>query len=587
MTNNDCKELLAPIKDEQGNMSYYLSKQSPVRLPLLVCFALAVSCLSILYASSVARAQTAPPATGAILRQTVQPPASLVAPDQVLTLPEPNQQGGNSTLPIQVGHLTITGATLIPAETLHTLVQPAEGHTLTLQALQDYVNLVTEAYHKQGYPVAYAYLPAQTIHQGQIKIEVVEPRYDQITTPGTSRLRPEVATRTLGVHPNDMITSAPLERGLLLLNQTPGVQVKGTLIPGSQPGTTTLQLERQDQPPVTGSVLENNYGNRYTGSWLTNATVNVKNPFGFGSALAVNGMISNTGGLKSYGGTLTSPNIWDGLRAGVYVSQVFYKLGGSFSDLDQVGRATQLGGDVSYPLILQPGRLLNLRFDVLQNWLAQSTKSAETEAKQSIPIERLALEGVYADSWHGTTTGSVILSHGDLAQIGETTANAAAHTTGPYDVLQIELGRTQELPSGFLLNVNLTAQLSDKNLDSSQQLFLGGPYGVMSYQTGDGGGDEGYLIRTELSRTLPIPNLAGTLTGSLLIQNGTIWVRHSLYQGMTGPEQVTLSGIGPHLAYQWNQLLVDVSYIRRLGANGAPGYSTDADKLWFAVGFSL
>jgi hypothetical protein len=56
---------------------------------------------------------------------------------------------------------------------------------------------------------------------------------------------------------------------------------------------------------------------------------------------------------------------------------------------------------------------------------------------------------------------------------------------------------------------------------------------------------------------------------------------------MTGPEQVTLSGIGPHLAYQWNQLLVDVSYIRRLGANGAPGYSTDADKLWFAVGFSL
>jgi hemolysin activation/secretion protein len=561
--------------------------QAPFRASLLLSQALAAGCLMALAAPSTAQAQIAPPGPGAILRQTVQPPAPLLAPGEVLSLPEPNQQESKSTVPIPVGHLTIAGATLIPAETLHELVQPAEGQTLTLQALRDYVNRITEAYHKQGYPVAYAYLPAQKIHEGQIRIEVVEPHYDQITTSGPSRLRPEVATRTLGVHPGDVVASAPLERGLLLLNQTPGVQINGTLIPGSRPATTSLRIESQDQPPVTGTLSENNYGNRYTGTYLTNTTVTANDPFGFGSALAVNGMISNTGGLKSDGVTLTSPDIWDGLRAGAYASQSFYRLGGTFSDLDQVGRATQLGGDVSYPLILQPGRLLNLRLDVLRDWLAQSTKSVGTDARQSILIERLTLEGAFADSWHGTTTGSAVLSHGDLARDGGTAASAAAHTAGSYEVLQLGLGRTQELPSGFQLNVNLASQVSDKNLDSSQQFFLGGPYGVMSYQTGDAGGDEGYLLRIELSHTLPIPGLPGTLTGSLQMQNGTLWVHHSPYQGVTGPEQMTLNGIGAGLAYRWNHLTIDASYIRRVGANGAPGYSTHADVLWFQVGLSL
>ena len=159
---------LALLLDEQPDMTDDHPAQAPFRASLLLSQALAAGCLMALAAPSTAQAQIAPPGPGAILRQTVQPPAPLLAPGEVLSLPEPNQQESKSTVPIPVGHLTIAGATLIPAETLHELVQPAEGQTLTLQALRDYVNRITEAYHKQGYPVAYAYLPAQKIHEGQI-----------------------------------------------------------------------------------------------------------------------------------------------------------------------------------------------------------------------------------------------------------------------------------------------------------------------------------------------------------------------------------------------------------------------------------
>ena len=46
-----------------------------------------------------------------------------------------------------------------------------------------------------------------------------------------------------------------LERGLILLNQTPGVQVAGSLIPGAQPGTSGLEVTLTDTP-VARAVLK-------------------------------------------------------------------------------------------------------------------------------------------------------------------------------------------------------------------------------------------------------------------------------------------------------------------------------------------
>lgn len=535
-------------------------------------------------------ADAAPPSPGAILHQLAPPPVTPSPPGQVLTLPAPRRQVSESKVQIPVKRLVIRGNHLIPTAELQALVRPAEGRKLTLGALRGYVDRITEAYQKRGYPVAYAYLPAQTIRDGVITIAVVEPRYDQVVAAGTSRLRPGITRRTAGVRPGETIAAEPLQRGLLLLNQTPGVQIKGMLVPGRQPGTSTLRIERHDLPVVTAALSENDYGNRYTGKFLTNVTVGADDPFGFGSSLAVNGILSNTGGLKSGGFEATSPDIWNGLRAGLYGSASSYRLGGSFNSLDEVGRATQLGGDLSFPLILQPGRLLTIRFDALEDWLAQSTRSVGAEAAQTISLQRITLYGAVADRWGGTTSGSLALSHGTLS-IAPAAARAldaaGPQTAGSFVFAQAQLGRTQTLPHGFALSLSASGQLSGQNLDSSQQFYLGGPYGVMGYAVGDGGGDEGYLLRARLSHRLPVPRLPGQLSGSLLAQNGTVWTRHTSYRGATGPERLTLSGVGLGLGYVWGRLDLTAAYVRRIGANGAPGFSTSANQFWFQLGITL
>lgn len=537
-----------------------------------------------------APAPAAPPGAGAILHQLAPPPLTPTPPGQVLALPSPKRQASESKVQIPVKRLVIRGNHLIPTPQLQALVRPAEGRKVTLGALRGYVDRITQAYQKRGYPVAYAYLPAQTIRGGVITIDVVEPRYDRVAVAGTSRLRPGITRRTAGVRPGETIATEPLQRGLLLLNRTPGVQIKGMLLPGRRPATSTLRIERHDLPVVTATLSENDYGNRYTGKFLTNVTVATDDPFGFGSSLAVNGILSNTGGLKSGGFEATSPDIWNGLRAGLYGSASAYRLGGSFSSLDEVGRATQLGGDLSFPLILQPGRLLAIRFDALGEWLAQSTRSVGAEATQTISLQRIALYGAAADHWNGTTHGSLALSHGNLSiapAAAQATDAAGPQTAGSFVYAQAQLGRTQTLPHGFALALSASGQLSGQNLDSSQQFYLGGPYGVMSYAVGDAGGDEGYLLRARLSHRLPVPRLPGQLSGSLFAQTGTVWTRHTAYPGASGPERLTLNGLGLGLGYVWGRVDLTAAYVRRIGANGAPGFSTDANQVWFQLDITL
>ncbi len=548
---------------------------------LAVASGLAVLC------ARAPQALAAPPSAGSVLQQTTPPPVTLAPPGPVLSLP-PNSaaQPLSSTVMLTVKQLVVVGSHLLPAALLEDLLAPARGQTMSLAALQTYAALITQAYHARGYPIAYAYLPPQSISDGVVQIAVVEPKYDQIQVTGQSRLRESVVRHTVLAQPGAPITSATLDRSLLLLGQTPGLEVKGSLIPGAQPQTSTLVIERHDLPVFTADLSESNYGNRYTGTYLTNATVTASDPFGYGGSVAANGIVSQTGGLKAGGFTLVSPNIWNGLRAGAYGSAVWYRLGGKFSSLQQVGREMQVGGDLIYPLILQPGGQLNVRFDTIGNWLTEVTHSTHDLSRQMIVTEQLSVNGALQDDWGGITTANASLSHGQLTITPDTakaTDAGGPKAAGDYLIGQLRLGRSQNLPADFVLSVNANGQISDKNLDSSQQFYIGGPYGVMSYQVGSGGGDEGYLFNANLAHVLPVPHLPGQLSAEVLAQNGAVWTNHNVYSGFTGKNRVSESGVGFGLDYTLWRISVNADYVFRVGKSSAPGSDNGGNQFWFQI----
>ncbi|WP_338467643.1 POTRA domain-containing protein [Novosphingobium sp. ZN18A2] len=505
----------------------------------------------LLGASTGLRAQTAP-SPGTILKQSTPPPPLPTAPDSVLKLPGPSQQSADDSTPIPVTHIELTGNSLISSNQLKPLVQGLEGRTVTLGALQLAAQRITALYQERGYPLAHAFVPAQTITKGVVRIEVVEPHYDRIDIDDHSRLRMSQAKSTLGLSAGSAIAQGGLERGLLLLNRTPGIRVAGTLVPGAQPATSTLQVRIDNTPLLHAAFYSDNYGNDSTGRARIGGSLSLDNPLGHGAQLTLNALTSTNGLLHSYGFSVTSPDLSNGLRAGAYGSHTDYRLGGDFAALEMSGRVRQVGADLDYPLLMAPGRLIGLRLDALHNDFAQRSGVLATDSRWHINLLRLSLNGAFADSGGGLTSGGLSISRGVLGLDSADARNAnntGIGAPGEFWVGQLLLQRDQTLPLGWNLTVRFSGQLASRSLDGSEQFYLGGPYAVMSAPANNGGGDDGVLLDARIMH--PIPGIhTGRLQGGGMIQSGKVWRRSNA--GTAGDDQ-HLTGAGLIVDYQWQR----------------------------------
>lgn len=552
-----------------------------------LALSLALSLPLTALAGAVLAQAAAPPSPGAILQQRAQPPALSLKPETSgLTQPPVPQQNLPANVSVHVTSVTILGNHLIATPALKALMAPVVGQTLTLAALDAAVAKITQAYHAKGYPLAYAFLPKQQITDGQIQVRVVEPRYDKVVVAGHSRLRPSVLTGATDIAPGEVVTGAKLDRALLLLNETPGVRVNGELAAGAQPDTTTLTLLAKDQGVLVGSLSENNYGNAVTGSYLTALSLTANDPFGYGESLSANGVVSQNGDFYSGGLSANSPNVWNGLRFGLYGSSTFYRLGEKFTSLDQVGSASVVGGDAEYPLILTPKAALAARLDVYNTWLNETTHSTGTYTQQIIPIGKFSLAGSFSDAFGGFTSGTAAILRGrlNLSPASAVATDASGpQAAGEFWISQLQAQRQQTLPQGFNLLLAFSGQISGQNLDSSQKLYIGGPTGVMGFPAGVGGGDEGYLMSAKLSHLLTPARLPGALSASLLAQTGAVWINHTPYAGATGGQDLRESAIGAGLDYSLKGWTFSGILSRRVGADNPLLAPSSRYQAWFIL----
>lgn len=534
---------------------------------LLLPVCLAASLSGLLHAQTV-------PAPGTILKQNTLPAHLPVAPANPLVLPSPSTQKANASLPIPVKRIVIKGNTLLPSTTLQTLVSALQERTVTLADLQQAAERITAFYQSRGYPLARAYVPAQTVRHGLVRIAIVEPRYDHIELQDQSRLNPATAHRTLGLSSGQTITQAAFDRGMLLLNRTPGVRVAGTLVPGARPDTSSLQVKLTDTPVLHAQLHMDNDGSTYTGRTRGSADLYLDNPFGQGTQLAVNGLTTSAGLLHAGGFNLTSPDLYDGLRAGLYGSRTHYRLGGAFAALGIHGRVNQAGLDLDAPLVLAPGRLLEARLDLLRTSFAQHAASG-TDSRSHIRMARLSLDGALADA-DGVTSGGISLDRGQLSMDSPDARRAdvsGSHAAGDFWVGQLQVQRNQALPRRWHLQATFSAQLASRALDGSEQFYLGGPYAVMSAPVNAAGGDAGALLRLRLSHPL-----LTDLDGAVLLQSGVAWLRGT---PQTAASYTHLSGAGLGLDYHWStRLYLRMAYVHTLGARPAAGSA--ANGQWWA-----
>ena len=465
-----------------------------------------------------AQAQTSSvPNAGSMLQQA-QPnatfaPGSSAAPASAIDRGENNAGGMPESAPFLVKTLNITGNKKIDTATLHALVADVEGKSVTLTQLDKAISRISEYYTSHGYPLARAIIPAQTITDGVVTIQIIVARYGQISLSNRSRASETRLQSTLSpLQSGQEIEQKYLDRTLLLLSDLPGVVVNSSLKPGEAVGTSDLLVSTTASPRLSGNVVLDNYGNNFTGTARVGATANLVDPLNLKTSdtLSVsvltsgNGLSSGLDGGMGYG-RIAYESVLNGLgsRLGAAYSALNYKLGGSAASSQSDGTAQVASVWVKHPLIRQ--RELNLyaqvQFDGLK--LSDKMNAGTLTTDRQLSNWTFSLAGDARDEYlmGGINTWNVGVSTGRNDFVKDALSNLA-NDPGAFAKVNYSFARLQSAGDKNSVYLSLVGQWADKNLDSSQKMTVGGPNTVRAFDTGAVSGDEGQLLSVEFRHDL-------------------------------------------------------------------------------------
>lgn len=497
-------------KSKSNNNSYNnLLNKTMKSLPLLMK-PLFLALLAAFPPLVAAQAGPAIPGAGNILQQVqpVTPPArSSTGTD--LTINREADIKLPPGAPFMVNTIQITGNKKISTETLHALVADGEGKNLTLVQLGALAARITEYYRSQGYPLARAIIPAQTIRAGIVEIQIIVARYGKISLNNRSRVSDPLLQATLSqLQIGEDIQQQGLDKTLLLLSDIPGVLVNAKLKPGDAVGTSDLEVNTLSGPAVSGNIGLDNYGNRFTGKPRISGSVNIIDPLNlkFSNVLSLSALSS--GGDLNYGRLAYESVVnGQGSRLGGSYSMLRYRLGNSLAPLNGNGTAQVASLFAKHPFVR--GRDANLygqiQYDKLQ--LRDRIDILSTKTDRHLDNWTLSLTGDAQDAllsggvntWNlGWTAGRVGFAN-TTAQLLD--ADTAA-TQGGFSKLNANFARYQSLGPKDGLYLAFDGQLASTNLDSSQKMSVGGPNSVRAYDAGAVSGDNGYFVSAEYRHSL-------------------------------------------------------------------------------------
>jgi hemolysin activation/secretion protein len=524
------------------------------------------------------------PDSGTILQQLkpAKPPAPASSATG-LTIEQPNGTQVPAGEAFAVKRLEIRGNTRFDAATLHALLADAEGKSLNLAELGAVADRITEYYHRHHYPLARAILPAQTIKDGVVVIQVLEAKYGKVTLRNQSRVTDSLLLSTLSpLKVGEVIEQTEMDHVLLLLSDVPKIEVHALIKPGETVGTSDLDVTTLPGPRLSAIASIDDYGNKYTGRTRGGGTVTLVDPFDHGDYLSLAGLSSGEDlnyGRLSYETTLDG----SGTRLGGAYSGLHYKLGDGLESLDGHGTAEVASLWAKHPLVRSPNADLYLQVQYDRLTLHDDLDASAIKTDRHLDNGSASLTGDARDVLlaGAVSTGNLTVTYGRLdfdngaAQIADA---ATAKTNGSFSKWNLNLARQQQFTAADGVYLSFAGQWTSDNLDSSQKMIAGGPYTVRAYDLGVLSGDTGELGTAEFQHTLGAV-MGGTWQVTAYFDSEHIVVNHNPW--VAGVNSATLSGAGLGLNWagpqQWSAKL---QVAERVGAVPSLIHDPSSVRVW-------
>ena len=526
-------------------------------------------------------AQLPPPTPGRVLdtipdRRPVLPPTP---PEVVFPAPRPGAKHDPNAPRFMVNAFTFGGNTVFSEQLLKRVVDRYVDFQLNLHELNQAADLVTRYYREHGYPIARAVIPAQKVEQGVVLIEVIEGRIGTVSVVGNKRYSAEFVGARLADLPGAGVVSVEaLERGLLLLNDLPGLSARATLQPGAEFGLTDMVI-RVEEKWAAGTLALDNKGAKETGRFRLDGSFDLNNPLGIGDQLSLR-VIESQHNLLTYGrASYGVPLMANGLRGSATYSKVRYEMGAEFAPLGIEGEVTNYEAALSYPYIRSRRRnvFLGLGF--------RRTESFQTTAFGGIPERNDHIDLLSANVQGNWVHEDSAVSN---AYVAFTSNGKRNNDVLPLDLqrarqdaqlakLEIDVNHLRAASKTWDLYLRGFLAVSAERLADTEKVSIGGPDSVRGYLPSELRGDQGYQGTIELRRQFAVANVPAVF--SVFYDAGAAKAK-----GFGGTDSIRSAGVGLN-AYPHNNLRVRLEYAHATSDRKSP--DGERQRVWLLMSASF
>jgi hemolysin activation/secretion protein len=394
----------------------------------------------------------------------------------------------------------VSGADITSLLTTKLAVQPLEGFTINqLQAIADDITLY---YRNHGMILAQAVVPAQSVKEGTIALQVIEGSLGAVKVEGNKFYDAESIEGPFKGLINQPIDQDDIEQAILSLQGLPGLTVFGTFRQGQTLGDTELLVSVREEDRFYIKPSIDNYGSEFTGD--------LRGTFEFG----VNNLTGHSDRMTGY--VLETANPSNGTYYGLEYAITTKTAKTSVGFRTEKNRFDVKSG--------ASGVALDVTGEVKQNDVFVQRRFANRRRYRADGTFDLALK----DSVTRTLTGQVQEQRDELTTLGytfnyysvgprqrginlgyvratvgtnDTVEPSRFQSSGfpaddSYTKFEIAYQRLQRFKDHNALLLRLTAQKTDDLLVSLEQYALGGPANIRAYPVAE------YLVDTGAAGSL-------------------------------------------------------------------------------------